>query len=106
METQQFASRSPIDWDLSVNKDTKMGRVGRCREIQFRAEFFKCSQPHEPRGDACRPVVRGHGDVTDTVERPDFSGINTTSGYSRQIQFSMKAISEGILFVELSNGSS
>jgi len=79
-----------ISWDLSVNKDTKWGLLGEAGKIQFRAEFFNILN-HTNLGVV---HVGGlfAGTVTDTVERPNFSGINTTSGFSRQIQFSMKVL--------------
>ena len=79
-----------IDWDLSLNKDTKWALLGEAGKVQFRAEFFNVLN-HTNLGVA---HVGGlfAGTVADTVERPNFNGINTTSTPGRQIQFSLKLL--------------
>jgi hypothetical protein len=78
------------EWDFSLNKDTRVARLGEAGMIQFRAEFFNVLN-HTNFG----PVHVGglfSGTATDAVERPNFNGINATATPGRQIQFSLKAL--------------
>ena len=78
-----------VTWDISLNKDTALRKLGERGQVQFRAEFFNVLN-HTNFGPS---HVGGlfAGTATDTVERPTFTGISSTATPGRQIQFSLRA---------------
>ena len=78
------------NWDFSLNKDTSLKLLGDAGSIEFRTEVFNILN-HPNFGPTTNKGLFP-GTITDTVERPNSTALNSTSTPSREIQFSLKAI--------------
>jgi hypothetical protein len=78
------------NWDFSLNKDIALRFLGEAGRLQFRAEMFNVLN-HTNLGPASNGGFFS-GAVANTVERPNFTGIVSTSTPARQIQFSLKLL--------------
>ena len=80
-------------WDLSLNKDTRLGFLGEQGTLQFRAEFFNLLNHANfflPNATAFNGTAQGIGAVEAPVSTA--GQITSTSTPSRQIQLALKVI--------------
>jgi hypothetical protein len=83
-----FRGPREVNWDMSINKDTKVGFLGEAGMIQFRCEFFNIMN-HENLG---QPNING-ADIQEAASNNAGAIVATGSGTTtREIQFALKLI--------------
>jgi hypothetical protein len=83
-----FRGPKEFNWDISINKDTKVGFLGEAGVIQFRCEMFNILN-HENFG---MPNING-ADAQEAAANDAGAIVQTASGTNpRQIQFALKLI--------------
>ncbi len=89
-----------LEWDLSVNKDTRLPFLGEAGMVQFRAEFFNIlnrtnfALPTQGNASTANVFSGSVNDPAGMTELPNTTvgQISTTATSSRQIQLALKFI--------------
>ncbi len=89
-----------VEWDLSINKDTRLPFLGEAGQLEFRAELFNIlnhtnfALPTQGNANAANVFAGSVSDLAAFSEAPNnnVGQITTTATSSRQIQLALKFI--------------